>query len=1700
MVRERGIEMSTTPGGSDDLTRVSALIDFLEDYYRLARPPVRSISDYGEFLLRESQLLSAPGIALSPGAETWLSSTLPDHRQPPVIPEELAPWFPQARLSPLEAPALALTDDSSDDEVEAALLLEEWVAAVWNPWSSEWGQIEAARNFYKRLYSVRARLDRDRDSFELVWGFGRLRWATPKGTIDHPLITVRVELTLDDDGQLDVAPAGPPEIEAACLAEVALADRAAYQSLRQTGAADGFELWVPESRGELLWRMLRYLDHDGTIGVPGLAVPGSSPVVSDEWVLFVRRRQADYVGFLEAQRELYRDGATPALPFLSLVVDQPSSMVEPFAGLDGGAGPNGAADHTLYLPKAANEEQHRILRLAQQRPGVTAQGPPGTGKSHTIANLICHFVSQGKRVLVTAEKEQALSVLAEKLPPAVRQLTVAVLGTDEAARTRLEQAVNVIQDRVATYDPQLVRAEVERFEQAIAEIDANTAAATHRLRNARTAETTHLNGTFMVGVDPTPAQVAGWLREQQETLGVIADDLTFGTGLPLDHEQWDELVVLIRSLEPADVAECALQRPHPQQLRGGAELDRVTQELQVLRAQLAEVESSVADWSRIDATPPQLLAEIIGSLEEAEQWRREVAGSWLDVVRVECSTPLTREEWQEFTDGVTASREAAVIQRRATAAFDVRVPDPVDDALQSGLREARERFAAGKGVGRVFHRAAARAIALCSVDGRPPTTAEKVDLCLAALARKEHQRRLKALWANGTGRVNGPDLDDRSAPEDSVAEQLDALRRAIAWPTETWPNLAAQLRALDVRAPDEPTIEQIASLLAAMRIVVMRARERELSARLDELDRLLRGGMRPGASTLWGELADALSKRHWERWDAASTEAERLVALEARVARFNELSRLLGSVAPKFTNELTGSRAASAVDYQTLSAAWQWRQLEGWLSTVTDGPSAATLQRELEDLASRRLQVMEELVAARAWQGLVVGFDDRKRGALNKYLTAVKRFGRTGGKYAARWLREIRDALDESKDAVPVWIIPTGRVLSSFRPEAVPPFDVLIVDEASQIGLFGLPILALARKAIVVGDDQQTSPENVGLDRQSVFDLIDDHLSGVRDARTVFDADNSLFDVSRQKFPEVVVLQEHFRCLPGIISFSNNRYYDGRMIPLRDRPPAVGWNAVGTVFVPDGFRNGNDVNEPEAQAVVDLITQLCADPSYAGMSFGVVTLLGRSQSLRIQDILLDRLGPDVLEERDIRCGEAPDFQGDERDVIVISTVVDKPEGRRIGAMTDRRSERRLNVAASRAKNQLWVVHSLAPEDFPAGDPRAELIRHCQNPGSLDAAYTNLEARCDSQFERDILHRILEHGYRRVRTQYEVGRYRIDIVLEGPDARLAVECDGDAWHGADRWDDDRIRQQKLERAGWTFERIRASAFYRNPDAALANLWEHLEKLEIPTGDWNGGSEASVSRRTALTMAERRLTDIPRSKEAGGLATHEVGDAAVPGHGPVDAVALPAEDEDVLSPTRPVGLEPRVLMPPTETPLVQPEPSRTERAGRAELGEYVDWPFRPVGAVLESSAETVSAALIDIVRVEGPMHVKRLYQLHCKAAGGQRVGREMRQAYNRVLTQIVRSGRLSLIQDGIPGLVDRTVYVSGDPAVVLRRLGARQLTEVPRSEIQTLIRALGQSNATNAEMKRAVLNALGLIRLTKNADDYLDECIRYDYTAD
>jgi len=1428
--------------------RVLQLIEFLSAFDAQKNPPVQNIADYRLWSLRDRSLPHHPAVKLDPAGLYWLGVDLVQLDPAPKPPARVATYFadypqiradlrPRPRARELDAQAVdgPEVDDAADAATKPMVVdplqteAEVWVSEVWKPWSKKWLLDRKVKDLHRDLFEQRDRLATDRDTYEIVWGFGRFRLTTQSGDkLDHPVLTIPVEVELDQKTRrVCVKPEGAFALETLFLAGVDIHDRAGLRTLDSTIADDPGSVgaWDEEAMTGLLRRYVQLVDHEG--GIRGeIEADSETATVEPGWVLYVRRRRPDYQGFLQKLNDLYRNGATIPKPLQAVVVDSPSALES-----------NDRQDEALLLPLPSNEEQRRIIHLAQDRPGVTVQGPPGTGKSHTIANIISHYVAHGRRVLVVAEKEQALQVLADKVPEEIRDLTVSVLGADAEGRKRLESSVRRIQSKVTSLDKAEARRNIERLEVHLDELDRSIAKTTDCLTMVRRSEVLTMPGEWRAGANPTPEVAARWIAENGYDLGYIIDPITPETPVAVTAGELTEAIELLKRIGLGKASVAVRPMPDVTQLPTGTDLANWSMTLREATEAYEAIKPLIADPERLDAATPEVLQHVAAALKTELDWFEANAEPWKNQVRSQLKDQALSETWTTFAHESRTKRDGLLKLRTRLESYEILVPSSPDEASLKALRDASKRLHKDGKLG-WFSKDLKKVLSHCRVDGREPETGDEVELCLSRIDMARRRRQLRTSWNTAAGRVGGPQLSEVGGivPEDEIGVHLDALDRILSWPDRI-SNLASQLAVTGLQIAGHPEPSDIKSILAAVESVPRRHQQLALqNYRTDLMAYLRRGESQPGASSIWLKLADAAEAWNHSRWDLLRAEIAGLADIAPDATKLLDIYGRLRDAAPRFAQSLDDS-PSSARSPLTFEDAWQWRQLRTWVEAIGDAGDPAKLQHELDELSMQHRRTVTDLVAERAWYRLAENVGDRERQALNSYLQAVKRYGKTGGKFAARWLAEIRAALNEAKDAVPVWIMPTHRALTSFRPDSEPRFDVLIVDEASQLGLHSLPLLGLAHSTIVVGDDKQTSPDNVGLDRQAVFDLIDDHLAAIPKHKTLFDPDASLYDLAQQKFPDVVMLSEHFRSLPTIIGFSNTHSYNGDIVPLRDRLPTPDWRPLGTVKVEEGYRQG-DINEPEAQAVVDLIAGLCEKPEYEGQTIGVIALLGKQQSKLIWDKLYDTIGPDVMADRSVRCGEAANFQGDERDVMVISTVVgidpDRPDAR-IGAMTGRAAERRINVAASRAKNQMWVVHSVEPERFPDGDLRAELIRHCREEGSSELEVEQTEDRCESTFERDVLRAIRRKGFERVRTQYAVGRYRIDIVVEGNDSRLAIECDGDRWHGEDVWHRDRARQTVLERAGWTFERIRGSAFYLNPERSLLPLWARLDELGIGSGD-------------------------------------------------------------------------------------------------------------------------------------------------------------------------------------------------------------------------------------------------------------------------
>jgi len=411
-------------------------------------------------------------------------------------------------------------------------------------------------------------------------------------------------------------------------------------------------------------------------------------------------------------------------------------------------------------------------------------------------------------------------------------------------------------------------------------------------------------------------------------------------------------------------------------------------------------------------------------------------------------------------------------------------------------------------------------------------------------------------------------------------------------------------------------------------------------------------------------------------------------------------------------------------------------------------------------------------------------------------------------------------------------------------------FDLVVMDEASQMRPEdALGAIARSSKAIIVGDPKQLPPTNFF--RAAVKDSEDE------DEATVIDDTESILDVCLKQFP-YRRLRWHYRSEhESLIQFSNEQFYDDDLIVLpssisESRDFGVHYNYI----TEPSYKSGKNRNE--ARVVVQNIVMHFQQNS--GKSLGVAAFnKAQAEEIRMlldkekeKDPLLDKLINESNPDEPLFIKNLENVQGDERDVIFISTVYG-PEragmkvAQRFGPINSASGWRRLNVIATRAKQRVEIFSSLRPTDILANSKRgARALRNYLEyaaTGDVTEFAINTGREPDSEFEVAVMKVIKDLGYECV-PQVGVAGFFIDIGIVHPDRPgeylLGVECDGATYHSSSSMRDrDRLRQEILEAKKWNIHRIwstnwfhaRSNEISRLDSAIKERLAAHNKDLDI-----------------------------------------------------------------------------------------------------------------------------------------------------------------------------------------------------------------------------------------------------------------------------
>lgn len=1378
--------------------------------------------------------------------------------------------------------------DSQVEKLEVQLLLklknwqhtkvrfESWLDSTWSPWAESELKVLAQIEVYKRYFEIHQELKRHSDDFEIVLSQGFVFHKNEYATIASPLIEHVLESSIDKNEGFKIKFC-PKENGRRIITEpFSVANLSGSSQLRQVieelledfnNQLDVYPLPFNQTYSDRLGIQVAALLHSDGKYLDCLTKPeasGNQLTVTNLWMLSIQPKSVlpyiDNIQQFKKQIESIDNSelSSICIAFGSAPSDEPieedksidlgtkfiGSRTNYSDGMSNSAVVNTHNKQSMeyFFSLPANPEQMSILEMLSKSDAVAVQGPPGTGKSHTIANIVGHYMATGKKVLISAKTAAALAGVREKLPETLAKLTISILDNDQEGKEQVEDAISFISSEVQTLNIRQAQEDILKLESEIFEKRKRSSIIESTLLKYAEVQFSAVNYS---NHSLTPQDLVKFIKSEPVESDWLTDEITLEDKyIPIFD---DDIVSRIRELRACigdDLVYTNLEIPDIRTNLDLPEIKRTHERLQqskeisaaFSKGNLPEPAVTISDFDVIFHKSKQLFESVSEIIYHARH-----NSEWLEFTKLFFDKNLLNEERCEIA-GVFSQALIWLnkIEKKLFLTINIDAFDQNDKDVRNGIARAMSGESPF-GIFGIFKNKAKNELEKIRIRGESPKSIDDWKQVKEFLDLVDDFVPLKNHWNNLASFMSFPIIPNSTLETITFLKQHRRILNVAGIGFNEWLESLTNIETLypwGIKHDELHKLEtEFDKSLNSMRQWES-SKEFEHAKRVPEFLIEIASKSTSDIFIKLNHFAKSLGSNTeaqliGEQWIQIRAELERIASIRPLI---NELYRLCDLIAqsgaPQWAYRLKHQPATGLHDPFTPTnwrSAWEYRRALGFLSSLPSRNKINELSSELSDHENDIRKKMNRLIEIRSLLGLKKSLTNRISSALNRFSAAFSKIGKNvSGKRSVGHCKEAKDAMSQCFDAIPCWIIPEGKVAEHI-PAKLRAFDLVIIDEASQSDITSIPVILRGDKLLIVGDDKQVSPSLVGIKEDRIQNLIENWLYN-HPLKRSFHPENSLYDLVGIMSPgKKVMLREHFRCVERIISFCSKKFYSEPLIPLRQStmkerldPPLI------DIFVKDGIKN-REVNIREAEVIVEEIEKIVKTSSMAHRTIGVISLIGFKQASRIQQMLFERLGVEIMTRHKIECGDARYFQGQERDIVFLSMVASP--GQSI-SQSAKDVQQRYNVAVSRARDRLVLVRSVGLDDLQNPDDlKVKLINHFYSSIDSFSSQNNKIELCESQFEREVYKRLIDKGYQ-VEPQVSAGRYRIDFVIYGSnDVKLAIELDGDQYHGPDRFAQDQIRQKQLERVGWRFWRCWASDWYLDSDACFIDLLTKLDEMGI-----------------------------------------------------------------------------------------------------------------------------------------------------------------------------------------------------------------------------------------------------------------------------
>jgi len=1085
----------------------------------------------------------------------------------------------------------------------------------------------------------------------------------------------------------------------------------------------------------------------------------------------------------------------------------------------------------ILLTKEANAEQLEIAEKIASNNAVIVEGPPGTGKTHTIANLIGHFLANNQKVLVSASTSKALRVIKNQINPSLRDLIVSILDDDFAD---LENSIDGIADKLhistsADYINNLTILENQRSDLLNALIKQRKNI--YNLKNQEYEKVQYGLQSYY------PYELANFVNQNKENLEYIPGQVQISAAYPLTKKEFKELYSSNKSLSAMDERELANNIVDVNKILNVNEFknliekkEEIINDFNVFFNKEVEIDlNTLSIGNYINDLDENKLNDIDKYVSSFSPFKDYM----IDLITAD---DYKKEQFIRLKDYCS---EIYNLQQK----FNSDIFGHKIEILNENYELLLKEFLSLKDIFENKGRIGKLDLMIKRInnyqnilfDHRPVRTLNDCLIIIDYLKILNGKEKIINMF-NQTFE-DKVDLDFNKIEEvyqfvesfptyltwlDNNYESLLNLAFEVGYNNNYLFNLTSFSRSReDVKEIENTIINKLVNFnKISFELINLKEIEFKLNQCKEELDL---------KSSVNLKLAEAIDKNDIDKYSMIYNLIfeynVKKGIYQKRMKYLNKLSYIAFTFSEKIRNR-EGIYGSSEFP-ENFEDLWKYKQFSQLIQNINSS-NYEQIQVDNEILAQELKDVTSKLVNNKAWYNILKKSEEDTflQQSLLGYKLTMKKMSIGKNRNSSLLKNEASRLMAKCQEAIPIWIMPISKALEILDP-TYNKFDVIIIDEASQADISSLALLYMAKKIIIVGDDNQVSPSAIGLSLKVVNNLKATYIENKILNWHLYDATTSLYDLALTTFKPLILL-EHFRCAPRIIRYSNQLAYNNVIRPLKSDYANPLSPSVKLVKV-DGVKTEYKTNVEEAKEIIKMVQEFLLLEEYHNMTIGIISLLGDNQVRLIEKLLINRLDPRQIEKHQILVGNASNFQGDERDVIFLSLVDSNEDEMPLkfkGNGNLNVYKQRFNVAVSRAKNQLIVVTSLNyRHDLQESDIRRGLLEFASNDikSQIEAKEYPL-----SSFETELYQEFLKYDFK-VTKKVEVGSYIVDFVIENHGVVVAIECEG--LKTSETVEKSLEKQVILTRLGWNFAYIRASEYYANPQLAIEKLLNKLKSLNL-----------------------------------------------------------------------------------------------------------------------------------------------------------------------------------------------------------------------------------------------------------------------------